>query len=110
MKLKYIFLLLSLSFFVGCDGNKDKDLQPVTKTELCKSIDSLANSIMSSRQAGVPMVEMITFVNEIKDQELRKVADSMVKEAFKVSRFEVIENRDKATLDFRNVMYQRCLN
>src|SRR5690606_14850782 len=107
-------------FLMGCDNQPQKKVanevqhkihkEDESHNEFCSNIDLMANAMMGARQSGVAMSEMMKSANEINDPELKKMSVAMVKAAYETPRFEVEENRNKAALDFRNSMYQSCIN
>jgi hypothetical protein len=101
--MKYLIILI-IVFIVSTIGVQ------ADNSDSCENIDKTAENIMTSRQSGVPMVEVVKLVNEnIKSDTLNKFVTEMVKDAYKEPRFSTQDYKKKAILDFRNKWYLFCL-
>ena len=74
----------------------------VPMSEFCPKIEQLSRSVMTARQAGVPMRKVM----EIAESD---VTVSMVTEAYGYSAYSIQENRERAIQDFEDQWYLRCV-
>lgn len=78
-------------------------------TSMCDQLGDLAKAIMSSRQSGVPMQEVMRIANKGKDDELARAVREMIVAAYEKPRFSSESNRDGAKVDFQNEVYLACI-
>lgn len=76
---------------------------------ICKSSASAAKSIMSSRQRGAAMTEMMDKVVRPAEPFIRDIIKAFVIDAYSRPRFDTPEFQQKAILDFENHAYLSCL-
>lgn len=94
--MKKLILLTLLSFNLAAEDKKE---EPVS----CETISILAETIMSARQQGVAMSDII---NLGKDDKLLKI---LTIEAYEKPRYSTQKNQDQTTQDFKNDVYLECL-
>lgn len=76
---------------------------------ICKSTASAANAIMSSRQRGVAMTEMMDKVVGLAEPAIKDIVKAFVIDAYNRPRFDSSEYQQKAILDFENYAYLTCV-
>ena len=76
---------------------------------ICKSSTGAAKAIMSSRQKGVSMTEMMDKVVRPADPAIKDVARALVVDAYSRPRFDTPEFQQKSILDFENNAYLSCI-
>lgn len=74
-----------------------------TPAEFCRGLESMAETIMSARQAGVAMSKVMEIV---KDDE---VYQGFVMDAYDISRYSTEEYRRRSIEDFKNAKYLVCM-
>ena len=77
--------------------------------EACFSLGELATTIMTGRQNGVPMAEMIRAAATADDEGAAEVARAMVMDAYNMPRWISEENKIRAAQDFGNDVTAYCL-
>lgn len=76
----------------------------------CLWVSNLAERIMKSRQNEVPMAKIMGVVSSGEaPAEMRKIAKSMVIDAYESPAYSVEENKAKAVSKFQNEMYLACV-
>lgn len=73
--------------------------------DFCKSVHSMAEQFMISRQIGVPMPEVMALVR----QSGSTLAPILVQEAYSQPRMSVKANQQRLITDFANEAYLGCL-
>ncbi len=76
---------------------------------ICKSSAEAAKSIMSSRQKGAAMTDMMDKVVGAADPAVRDVIKAYVIEAYNKPRYNTPEIQQKEVLDFENSAYLTCI-
>ncbi len=76
---------------------------------ICKSSTGAAKAIMSSRQKGASMTEMMDKVVRPADPAIKDVARALVVDAYSRPRFDTPEFQQKSILDFENSAYLSCI-
>ncbi len=76
---------------------------------ICKSSAGAAKAIMSSRQRGAAMTEMMDKVVRPAEPFIKDVIKAFVIDAYSRPRFDTPEFQQKAILDFENYAYLSCL-
>ena len=74
----------------------------VPLSEFCPKIAQLSRSVMTARQAGAPMRQVMELAES-------DVTVSMVTEAYGYSAYSIQENKDRAIQDFEDTWYLRCV-
>jgi hypothetical protein len=74
-------------------------------TERCKSISSLAATIMKGRQAGVSMSSMMDVTV---DADIKNLTTSMVMDAYEKPRYSTEKVQQETISDFRDDWYLKC--
>lgn len=69
----------------------------------CETVSALARDVMRNRQANLPMAQMM------KATEGMDLAQSMIKAAYKESRYSSAGYQENAITDFENTWYMACL-
>lgn len=70
--------------------------------ELCREISNLAESIMSNRQSGASMVQMMDIADG------NGLAQSLVAAAYEEPRYSTPQYQQEAISDFRDQAYLEC--
>ena len=84
---------------------RDDDIIKNRKTDkLCKSIESLARSIMQKRQEGISMSSMMEAIGK------NDMHRELVKLAYKKSRYSTEEYKQKSITNFANKAASTCFN
>lgn len=89
-------------------ANPKSNVATPTSIELCTAISTLANSIMTKRQAGASMAEMMS-ATQAQDQSVREVSGRLVVAAFDLPRFSTPEVIDETVKDFENEVFLECI-
>ena len=76
---------------------------------ICKSTAGAANAIMSSRQKGVAMIEMMDKVVGTAEPALKDIIKAFVIEAYNKPQYNSPEFQQKSVLDFENYAYLTCI-
>lgn len=76
---------------------------------ICKSSAGAAKAIMSSRQRGAAMTEMMDKVVRPAEPFIRDIIKAFVIDAYSRPRFDTPEFQQRAILDFENHAYLSCL-
>ncbi|RKG47245.1 hypothetical protein D7V64_17015, partial [Acinetobacter cumulans] len=76
---------------------------------ICKSSTGAAKAIMTNRQKGVSMTDMMDKVVQPADPAIKDVARALVIDAYSRPRFDTPEFQQKSILDFENSAYLACL-
>ncbi|UKL14742.1 hypothetical protein C121_9 [Stenotrophomonas phage C121] len=93
--MKYIiFAVLALFSFNAAAG--------ITKQDMCESDEALARSIMSARQNGVPIAEVMKIIKDDKWQQY-------VLLAYEESMFVSEEFKNRAINEYANAAYMVCM-
>ena len=71
--------------------------------EFCKGLASLANTVMSARQSGVPMTTQVEIANG------DSLVIDMIKQAYHHPKFGSDEYQKKAATEFSNMWFMACL-
>lgn len=81
-----------------------KDI-PNNWRETCSSYSDMAESIMSARQNGMQISDLI---ETVKNMEGNKEAERLILIAYKKPRFSILENQEKSIRKFKNESYVAC--
>lgn len=92
MKKLILIMAISLSFTAHADEQSDK-------LKLCKSLSSLAETIMTNRQDGVDMVDMYEIASN-------SMAQTMVTMAFDRPKFSSEQYRQGEVSRFKNLWFR----
>ena len=76
---------------------------------ICKSSAGAAKVIMSSRQRGAAMTDMMDRVVRPADPAIKDIVKAFVIDAYNRPRFDTPEYQQKAILDFENYAYLTCI-
>lgn len=76
---------------------------------ICKSTAGGAKSIMTSRQRGVSMVDMMDKVVGPADPAIKEIIKAFVIDAYNKPRYDTPEVQQKEILDFENAAYLTCV-
>lgn len=76
---------------------------------ICKSTAGAANAIMSSRQRGVAMTEMMDKVVRPAEPAIKEIVKAFVIDAYNRPRYDSPEYQQKSVLDFENHAYLTCI-
>ncbi|TIV12713.1 MAG: hypothetical protein E5V95_35670, partial [Mesorhizobium sp.] len=79
-----------------------------TVTESCNAIGGLARSVMTKRQSGADMSEIMTAVESIDQKDFIPIARSIVIAAYGIPRWNGEELKQQAISDFANDVQVRC--
>ena len=97
-KIIIIAMLLTLPIMANA-GEKD-----------CSSVADFAKNIMQARQGGVPMNEVMDFIESAKDSpRVYKVMKSITIMAYEKSRYSTPSIRKRVIEDFYNDVYLTCI-
>ncbi len=88
--------IATLSFTVTAEDNQND------KLNLCKSLSSLAGTIMTNRQDGVDMVDMYELATS-------SMAKTMVTMAFDRPKFSSEQYRQGEVSRFKNLWFRECV-
>ncbi|MCO6427541.1 hypothetical protein [Nitrosomonas communis] len=95
------FVLLAVLFVQSAQSHAN-DLQ-----SWCESISKLGAAIMSSRQSGVAMSEIMK-QKFFESQKLNNLIEAMTINAFEEPRYHSEEMQKRSVEDFRNSVYLEC--
>ena len=85
------------------------DAPSARKVQTCKTYSSLAKTIMSARQNGIPMADMMEKVAAMDEDPVKNLASLMVTTAYDTNRFSSEEYKQKAVSDFENTFFSSCI-
>lgn len=74
----------------------------------CNALATLAKSVMSSRQSGMPMTKAIGLINT-ENKEVAEVTRKLVIAAYEEPGWNSKALQEKATTDFQNRIYLPCI-
>lgn len=74
-----------------------------TVSEQCSPVSQLAEKIMRARQSGISLLQLMEIANG------NKIAEALVQDAFKQSRFSSEPFQDRAVQDFRERVEIECV-
>ena len=97
-------VVLSMVSIANAGGSKDA-------AEKAEIISDIAKTIMSARQAGVPMSKLMKLNHNEKASyaEISDILDEITIDAYEVPRFSTEEYKQKAITDFQNKWYLRVV-
>ena len=72
----------------------------------CAKLGELAGSVMSARQAGVPMSKIMAIARQ--DESISKLLTAIVIAAYEAPQFSVEENRQRRVASFKNEIMLEC--
>lgn len=98
MKKILVFVTMALA---GCAPAKAEDHE-----EFCESYANLAESIMTSRQLGMSLSDLLAVTSD----ELSGLTRPLILAAYKRSRFSTESYRAEIIADFRNEAHVTCLS
>lgn len=81
--------------------------QSAVPVELCSTIATLAENIMTARQANIPLADMMAVVN-VSDPDIQKIAIAVVLEAYKQPVMRSNNTREQAIDSFKNAVEITC--
>lgn len=90
-------------------NNSDNKYSEEDWMVICKSTAGAANAIMSSRQRGVSMTEMMDKVVHPAEPAIKDIVKAFVIEAYNRPRYETPEYQRKSVLDFENYAHLTCI-
>lgn len=93
----------------GTVNNSKKMYSEGEWLSICKSTAGAANAIMSSRQKGVAMTEMMDKVVGTAEPAIKDIIKAFVIDAYNKPRFDTPEYQQKSILDFENYAYLTCI-
>lgn len=76
---------------------------------ICKSAAGAAKAIMTNRQRGVVMTEMMDKVVRPAEPAIKDIVKAFVIDAYSRPRYDTPENQQKSVLDFENSAYLTCV-
>ena len=76
---------------------------------ICKSAAGAAKAIMTNRQRGVAMTEMMDKVVRPAEPAIKDIVKAFVIDAYSRPRYDTPENQQKSVLDFENSAYLTCV-
>ncbi|WP_368567494.1 hypothetical protein [Acinetobacter baumannii] len=77
------------------------------KEATCKTLEKLAEAVMTARQEGAPMSEI--YMKDYGSADRNKVMKTLVKEAYKTPRFNSQHSKKNAVEDFKNEKFSYCI-
>ncbi len=101
---KIIFLVGSLIHFLGVSFTYARSEE---KLEICKFYESLAEIVMDARQKGVPMSAL--YAKDYGSKDRNEITRGLIKEAYKIPRFNSEKSKKNAVLDFKNEKFGICI-
>lgn len=87
----------------------------VRANETCDEVDSIAKTIMTHRQNGVAMKDLIHAIDRVPVNTpaynvVRKIVESMISLAYEYPMYSTEEFKQQAITDFRNNAYKACMD
>lgn len=98
MKALAVFALAGISLIAG-SASADQGS--------CDAIGILAKSVMSARQGGVPMQDILS--NGVGSKKVSELTRLLAMAAYDQPRFSTEEHQERAITEFQNQMYLACL-
>ena len=78
----------------------------------CEALSETAGSIMSARQAGVPLAQMMNMLTEKEPvgatEKDKRYVEGLVLQAYEQPRFNTEDDKNNSINDFQNTIYLRC--
>lgn len=96
--LKYGLIAAAAILFTGCSDS----VPPEEITKVCTKYSLLAGSMMEARQAGATMAMMMSKAGGL------SIVEGYVKDAFKVPRYSLPAQQERAAEDFSNAKFRQC--
>jgi len=75
----------------------------------CENTDQIAQVVMSARQNGVAMADMIAAADKSSDKKEAIFFKTLIIMAYDRPGYSVSDNQQKAIVDFRNDIYSMCV-
>ena len=102
--MKKIITIAALLFSVSAFADKKEG-----GTDLCKTFSSIAVQIMTARQQGVPMVDVLEIAAQGKSKEFNTLAKKLVVSAYEQPRFMTQQNVQRSIDKFRDQVTLDCV-
>lgn len=77
------------------------------KEATCKTLEKLAEAVMTARQEGAPMSEI--YMKDYGSADRNKIMKSLIKEAYKTPRFNSQQSKKSSVDDFKNEKFSHCI-
>jgi glucose-6-phosphate 1-dehydrogenase len=102
--MKKILAIAALLFSTSALADKKQD-----NTSLCKTFSSIAVQIMTARQEGVPLVDLLEIAAQGKSKDLNVIAKKLVIAAYEEPRFKTPQNVQRTIDKFRDQVTLDCV-
>lgn len=100
--MRYVLFLILMPLFTS-----QTVMAKNQKEATCKTLEKLAEAVMTARQEGAPMSEI--YMKDYGSADRNKVMKSLVKEAYKTPRFNSQQSKKNAVEDFKNEKFSYCI-
>ena len=104
--------IISVLALVLCLGVSTSAFAEDTWKITCEALSGTAGSIMSARQVGVPLAQMMNKLTEIEPEGAtekdKRYIEGIVFQAYEQPRFDTEDDKNKAINEFQNTIYSRC--
>ena len=104
--------IISVLALVLCLGVATSALAEDTWKDICEALSETAGSIMTARQSGVPLAQMMNMLTEKKPagatEKDKRFIEGIVFQAYEQPRFDTEDDKEKAINDFQDTIYLRC--
>ena len=81
----------------------------LSDTQVCSMFSGLAKQMMTARQNGASMEEMMEVATNSGNDAVNQITKAMVIEAYEIPRFSLPENKQNAINDFADHIYLTCI-
>ena len=105
MKIKYAVAALALAVFSG----NALAITSQDKAETCALMAKLANDLMTTHQAGVPLAQVLEMGNNLSSEETRTVFQQLALKAYSHPRYSTAQMQQKEIAEFRDEWHVTCL-
>ncbi|HAV5443894.1 TPA: hypothetical protein JI052_17680 [Acinetobacter baumannii] len=100
--MRYVLFLILIPLFAS-----QTVMAKNQKEATCKTLEKLAEAVMTARQEGAPMSEI--YMKDYGSADRNKVMKTLVKEAYKTPRFNSQQSKKNAVEDFKNEKFSYCI-
>ena len=98
--------ILSLAFYATGSASQEDN---VSKSEWCSTVANLAGSMMSSRQNGVALDDILKAIGANKSESIRKISRFMVIDAFEKPLYLTEDAKQREIKEFKNRWQLTCI-
>lgn len=106
MKRFFVVGILTLALYATGSAGQEKY---VPKSEWCSTVAYLAGSIMSSRQNGIALDDILKAIDGSGSERIRDVSRGMVLDAYEAPRYSTENAKQREITEFKNKWQLSCI-